>query len=485
MEYVCISEDEVKAFIEKTEQSLNECFDMLQCFRHGKGKIEEAIFKFQPFLAEILYDSMCFYHKLQKEKNDLISQKNLFDSSTFSHIMKTNAKYSKAIKDTIDIGKNIGDAFVWFFFRDNRDELEKHFEHESTGLYTGGIGGKGELEFIKGYSTIDGLYVIYHGITNMLRIGDFSLYDFYHGIIGVGELKTLKECNKLHISASITSKYKLNSTATDPKDEKAFIESINELKKDFPRIERQLREHDKLLEDRRSDFYADLYSSYDYHMFNSLSPESPVSINSDNSLMILGTWRKENSLFDILMKDEVIEDIPTEILHEKACSMMNPDSPYNAFFIGELQRSTNVMGIPLLWWHLDDVICKNIYFGKLHITTIFNPAKLLQLFSNDGFTIKTSNKLQQYEIYKEIDGAKISIGNFESLCYLITNTFMKTADVYSISSNAIGSIENKKYPSNTKVEMRIRQCNFGQNNKSAIKKMRSKKNGQTENAVGE
>ena len=36
--------------------------------------------------------------------------------------------------EVITIGKNLGDAFAWFFYRNNRKELDDHFRHNKTGL---------------------------------------------------------------------------------------------------------------------------------------------------------------------------------------------------------------------------------------------------------------------------------------------------------------------------------------------------------------
>ena len=46
------------------------------------------------------------------------------------------------------------------------EELEKHYMHPDNGLFVSGIGGRGEIEFIKGNPTIDGYLVVYHAITN-------------------------------------------------------------------------------------------------------------------------------------------------------------------------------------------------------------------------------------------------------------------------------------------------------------------------------
>ena len=60
------------------------------------------------------------------------------------------------------------------------------------------------LEFIKNNQTIDGLFVVYHGITDMLRVGDFSLYANGIGIVGVGELKSQREGDHISVTANIT-----------------------------------------------------------------------------------------------------------------------------------------------------------------------------------------------------------------------------------------------------------------------------------------
>lgn len=144
-----ITKEFVKEKISSAETTLDECFEMLLDFKHGRGDLGDILANFQPKLAECLYQLMQFYHELQKEKKHLISQKEKYSKQEFSTMMANNASFSKVVSQTIEIGKNLGDAYVWFFFRDNRSELDKHFQHNTTGLYVGGIGGLGELEFIK------------------------------------------------------------------------------------------------------------------------------------------------------------------------------------------------------------------------------------------------------------------------------------------------------------------------------------------------
>ena len=210
------TKDDVKCIIDSAEKILYECFEMLLSLKHARDNLGDIILTFQPKLAECLYNLMQFYHKLKSENKDLISQKSSYDAVDFSKAMAENASFQRIIKTTIEIGKSLGDAYAWFFFRDNKLELNKHFSHKSTGLYTSGIGGLGELEFIKNTQNIDGLYVLYHGITSMLRIGDFSLYALDGGIVGVGELKTKHEEDTLKVFATITTKVSIRDQVNLP-----------------------------------------------------------------------------------------------------------------------------------------------------------------------------------------------------------------------------------------------------------------------------
>ena len=461
MAYNCIASEDVRCIIDKAEKTLCECFEMLMDFRYAKNDIGKSVLKFQPTIAECLSDLMLFYQKLQREKDELISIKNNFDKQTFSDLMKTNAKYSKAISKIIEIGKNMGDAFVWFFYKDSRKELEQHFEHEPTGLYVGGIGGQGELEFVKNCNNIDGLYVIYHSITTMLRIGDFSLFDYEHGIVGVGELKTKNIDNKLQVTATITSKADIQLPVLPEGQNIKFEDRIKDVRKDFPNIERQLGAHEILLNAKESDRSSEQYSSYEYEMFDALVPSSPYSVNSDCSLMILGTWSQYDSLYDILLGEEDFTGCLEGEFQEKVKSLMKPESPYNMLFVGGLNTTVSRLSIPILWWGIDEKMCRDIYFGKLKITTIFNPAKLIQCFIDDGFNVTFDKKLEKFDIYKDIDDCRMGVGHFESICYLVTNSFMKTNDVYLLSKQVNTLFENGEIQPGTKIDMHIRLSNFG------------------------
>lgn len=456
-----ITKDDVKCIIDSAEKILYKCFEMLLSLKHARDDLGNIILNFQPKLAECLYNLMQFYHKLISEKKALISLKASYDTVEFSKIMFENASFLRIVKTTIEIGKSLGDAYVWFFFRDNKLELNKHLFHKSTGLFTSGIGGLGELEFIKNTQNIDGLYVIYHGITSMLRIGDFSLYALDGGIVGVGELKTKQEEDTLKVSATITTKVSIRDQVNLPDQKSSSIEKyIEDLQKDFPKIKRQLSEHSEAIKAKESDFSEELYTSYEYDIVNNLTADNPIVINSDNSLMLVAGLSKYESLFDVLYDTEEGITLP-ENFEEKLLSLNTPPSPYNTFVLGKFVNKMSILSIPILWWEIDDEICKNIYFYKMSISTVFNPAKLLQYYLNDGFEIIQTGKLEDIKIQKIVNNHRIGIGNFQSLCHLITNNLMKTADVYASSQIMTRSMELGQFKPNSKINLQIHLNNFG------------------------
>ena len=457
----CITREKASQIISDAEKELIECFEMLLDFRHGRNNLAKALTEFQPKLAECLYSLMKFYQELKQEKDLLIAQKANIDFDIFTQAMAFNATLSQVVSNTISIGKDMGDAYAWFFYRDNRSELDKHFSHEPTGLFVAGIGGRGELEFIKNNSNIDGLFVLYHGITNMLRIGDFSLYDIERGIVGIGELKTTQNGDHLRVTANITSRVNINppdGIKQQPSED--FETSINILQKSFPKIRKQLQVQEDLLKQAQSDHNVSLMSSYEYELIDRLSQDTPVVINQDCSLMLVAAWSKYDALFDVLISEEVADGLPDNIA-DLSNQLLEPPSQYNEFILGKLNTQTSILSIPILWWDIEDDACRDIYFRKICIGTIFNPAKLLQFYIDDGFQIEKFGRLEDIAISKTVDNKRVGIGHFSSICYLITNSLMKTPHVYAFSKKATNDILSGAYPPNSKIDMHIHLNNYG------------------------
>ena len=68
--------------------------------------------------------------------------------------------------------------------------LRKHLEHPAIRHFPTGIGGRGEVEFIR-QARAEKHFLLHHGITTFLRIGDISFVDLRRRTVsGLGELKS-------------------------------------------------------------------------------------------------------------------------------------------------------------------------------------------------------------------------------------------------------------------------------------------------------
>lgn len=449
-----ISEEKVRKVVDTAEETLNKCFDMLVEIRNASETLGDAIVNFQPILATCLYEIMEFYQELHAEKNNIISQKDVLEQSAFKKAMADNAKYIKVVGEVIKIGKSLGDAFSWIFYYNNRDELEQHFEHASTGLFVLGIGGKGEVEFIKKCPSINGLFVIYHSITNILRVGDFSLYADGKGIVGIGELKTKREGNQLIINASISSKVDINAhtefvTVMSPDEE-----SIKLLEKDFPGLRRQIETQERLLLVKECENIHNVCSKYEYDVINSLSPDTPFAMNKDRSLLLYSIWSK-SSFFDVLCGDFGDIDIPNSF-SDYASNIIKSDTPYNEILMSEIDTTMLSTRIPIVWWKINDKLCRDIYFKKVLITTFFNPATIIQGFVEDGFQVVKIGRAEDIKLEKNIDDIHMEFGSLELYIDLINHSLMETQSALFIAKEFFTKIEAGYFPSGTKVEMHFR-----------------------------
>jgi len=302
--------------------------------------------------------------------------------------------------------------------------------------------------------------VLYHGITDMLRVGDFSLYAAGAGIVGVGELKTKKEGENILTTAAITAKGKIQPPPNVRSAQALSPQKLGELSKDFPRLPKQLEIQTALVFPPKIDHSAKRYTSYEYELIDSLSPEHPVAINEDNSLLLCAFWSAQENLFNVLYVQEN-PDIPRE-LTEGTRRLVEIENPHNSAVIGEIDTRMFYSRIPILWWPIGDDICKNIYFRRVSVSTVFNPAKLIQRFVDEGFTVVGSGDIQKIKFEKAYGNRRLQFQNFGSLCDLISHSLMKTEDVFLSSKEIICACERGDIPVNSKVDMHIQLHNFGE-----------------------
>ena len=447
-----ILEKDVKREIDEAEAVFLKSFERLLILKHRSGDIENAVLKFQPELAECLYGLMTFYRKLKAEARDLISRKTAYSRDKFSGLMAQNKKYMDMVKKTIEIGKSLGDAFVWLFYQSNLSELIKHFEHESTGLFVIGTGGLGEIEFIKHTPILNGCLVLYHGITSMLRIGDFSLYGFGMGIVGIGELKSQKIGPKIQVNAHIISKIpkmQFNDDVTEGAQSRVEDSEILDLAPNIvDRLKKQLLAQEDALHKRKADVEINKVGRFEYNLINELE-QSDMVLNEDKSLLLLATKSNYNGLFEVLNEED--GKLPDGLL-SMAEQMILPNNSYNGIIIGKITTAMAYSRKPILWWEILDNVCRDIYFGRLQISTVFNPAQMIQHYVDKGYSIVDSTDMHRIKLRKVASNYQTEFGNFEQIFDLISHSLLKTKHVIEMYDQAMSDIENGKFSSNTKID---------------------------------
>lgn len=455
------TDDDIARIVNNAEITLNECFNMLLSMKNVDDKLENTLFNFQPTLADCLYSLMSIYNDLNSQKKTLIDQKTILGEDVFANRIRVNAKQLGIIRDCISIGLSLGDAYAWFFFNNNREELDFHLLHPSNGLFPAKVGGKGEIEFLKRNMNLDGLYVVYHSITDMLRIGDFSLFANGIGIVGNGEIKSQQKDNRLEISASIYTKLDIKIPDAEQSTLSAE-ERMNQMINSFPRLLHQMKKQEQLLTVKKSDYSSEFVAEYEYDIVNKLSVTTPMAHNSDDSLLLYARWSKYQNLYDVLSIDESNE-LPKE-LSDNVKKLIQPNSNYNAIYYGDFDLKMLPSRIPVFWWKINDEICRDIYFRRASITSIYNPASLLEMFVAKGFEVASFGNSNELKLVKMNRNEKIEFNNLYMFLDLISKNLMDTKTAFESAYEVISAIERGEVPVNTKIDLHIHPGNFKPHN---------------------
>lgn len=421
------------------ENELLECYQLLKDFKNGNFTV---LISFQPKLAICLYKLSVFYQELCKEHKEIISRKEKFTEQELKILLKNNSDFQKAIKAIIEIGKTLGDSYAYFFFNDNIDTLHKNLTHQNTGFFPTGIGGQGELQFIRNYQSLGGAYIIHHSITSMLKTGDFSLYQPDAGIIGYGEIKT--EVVDGHLSLNIITSTNIDLEINES-ESLNLCSDVNDLVKKYPKLSKQLAIQEKLLKFKKSDFKKNLEIKFEHKLLNKLI-ENEIAINQDKNIILYGYRPYYNDSIERLMNDQNCEDetLPIELksyVHEFIIS----NSKYNMVIMKKIDCNITHTRVPMFWWNIDSKLFQDILFGKLRVISLYNPAKLLDYYESKGFKVSFLNPKNFY-LYKQINGNNVEFRDFNIINDLAMYSLMKFNNIIKLINDYFSGIESGRYP---------------------------------------
>jgi hypothetical protein len=381
--------------LDETQDEYSNLFDDLILLKNFNSKRfhSKVVFEFQYKLGLRLYKLASLRNEIIVHERKLIDKKQLLNSNWFVQKMRLYKKFKESIDNCIDIGKTLGDAFVWHFYQFNLKELFKHCEHEENKIPPVGIGGIGELEFIKKYFIINDHFALLHGITNFLRVGDvsfISMKDFH--LTSLGEIKTQradKEYLTVNLTAidSVNRKFFNNLKLEGVKERDIYKEYFNpgRLKRQVEKMKTILRppkddvkkSDDKLIYDNY--YIKELEEAIDGvkgKIFNMkrVNPRLLFVANQITSKVFSKRmFEKENIKMFKKREKEISDEIITLF------DMQNPNHSIqygSLHFDTKLRPKTLIGTSPIFWYPIRPDILKDIYFQNVFVLSMFNPTQL-------------------------------------------------------------------------------------------------------------
>jgi hypothetical protein len=420
------TETAIRAVFDKAQAAFVACWQVLANIRATDPvtSLGQGILEFQPTLAKALYALDQAYRELDQGRGDLVKRKASLSPETFLLDIRRLGRYQEAIYDAIRLGKTLGDAFAWFFYDNDRNQLYAHLKHEPITEAPTGTGFRGEFTFIDNVKVVDGHLVLYHGITTILRHGDVSLIDLNtFRVTALGELKTRAVgADELQIMVHFVSPkdrllpatFRSAPTTTKPPD--ALPPDLAQ------RLQRQLKGMGESFEPLafRGRLEVAQESYYPSLMRIGEALEGSLSafeICGDGLLLAAFRTDKATSLFDKLLnytgdtktKFQGIESQVHRLIDPRQGDTVDNANRLDMVIFG---KRTLPGAIPLCWCPVDPVLIKKLLFQDVTVVSLYNPAHLARKLREKGFTVTPLPK-GEFDVRKVVGGAEMSLRGFD------------------------------------------------------------------------
>ena len=416
--------------IEEIEKNLRELAWTMLNLKRGANIEEHKFINFQIDLAECLYNAMSVYREIAQMEREYIKNKASLDKIDFLEEMQKCKNQRNEIKEVIRTGKSIGDSFAYIFYRDSIEELEKHYKHPDNGLFVSGIGGRGEIEFIKANPTIDGYLVVYHSITNMLRIGDFSLCSLDGKVIGTGEIKSEYISEKRTLASSVYMSSRVRLEMPSEEGEEIYGNTTKE------KIQKQLQNQDNLLKRDFDNIMNGKRRMNAQHFLIEMACNNKkgVTYNESSNTLIIAVKEEE------YYASECFDEILGEKLHNMTQRMIK-ESQYNSIRMEQIGKEYKPYRKPIIWWNIDDEIIMDILFDKIVIFSIVNFVTYYEHLVEKGFKIQFKEK--EVIVEKKCGEYNAKLESFEMIEDLITHELYAQEDIAEMVSYIVEQSHNQ------------------------------------------
>lgn len=458
----------VKEILSSAEQNYRDCWNILISLKTGPC---ESLVEFQPRLSTTLLELTATYREIHQLRQYLIARKARLNKSWFVKRQRVLDDRQQAILRVIAVGRTLGDAFAWFFYQNDPDYLERHRQHPRQEHSPPGIGGFGEHTFIKDFPMINGLMVIYHGITSLLRIGDISLIDLNQlRVVAIGELKTAPVDGKIVINLTAignehafrSNSFEISNSTQVPRD-LLNQKQHQRLKQQLERIRNIINPNNRV---NRLSNILEIEENRYVSEFNKFLRRTRVGQfkyqQFGEGLLCAAYRRKKSSLYWTVLGpalrdlDQKLKDLPKITKH-----LLISSSPHNQLLIGSMLYDTDgksnllIGAIPIFWWNLDDELIRKIIFQEIIVQTIYNPAHLLAKLEAADFSISGDGHISNLSIQRRIDHRVYEVGGISYFVELIRESFFVEQQVVKMLIDSVEELAKQDTIQHGHVQLRF------------------------------
>lgn len=390
-------EKSVKRSVDRAEASYRRCWSILSDLKQGRPT--DLLVELQPTLAEALFRLGRTYREVSEVRSTLIERKHRIKKLWFNKRQRTLAKQLTILTQAIAIGRGLGDCLAWFFYQQDRNHLLEHAKQPENAVLPGGIGGRGELEFIRRVRVLNRQIVLYHGITSILRLGDVSLIDPRNlRVAAIGELKTQRTSNPNELSTTFTF------TGPQKRGKVGRVQKVRRLGEDLSaavreRLRRQMRRINSAIhssQERVPHFnLGGLDSGYIRTLGNLINASRGGGYHhamAGPDLLLTVHRSRTRSLYARLSRKDPVEDLSR--LGHLVRQLVLPESSFNRLLSGVLHYAGKGFGphllpgtIPMFWWELTAEELEPVLLGEVMVMTFYNPAHLARRLEQAGFEV--------------------------------------------------------------------------------------------------
>lgn len=382
----------------------------------------------QPILARALHALSREYFAVSAAERLVISRKGRLNRGAFVSRMRRFAQYRRALRQTISDGRCLGDAFVWLFYQNHPEMLEKHMSHPPQPFLPPGQGGLLEVMAASTPGLLKGRIVLHHVVTNILRIGDFTVVDPNSmKIVGLGEFKgaQLSEGAITGVATIAATRPELldflGRQEAAPSTDSGHVLSQRQESKIHVQQRRMARTLIEKPLPNPSHIRVRSYIEQLRDFLTRIPTGRAVSMTISDSMVFIGLRPRKARKSHKLLTPGYARGLAPQI--EPVQAAVNSLKPAlttedDTLWIQPLQRfpqgQTVVLGVPpLCFWPISMESRREVFFADVIVWTAYNPGNFLRKLRNRGFFVRVDHRERYVEISRTRRGLALVIGNVD------------------------------------------------------------------------